>query len=81
MRGSNTISWKIHDQVFLNTILICTRVDVTDAKAIEKATQDAVKDFGGINGWHDTSEYSVRAMSNVGSKHHLRWHCRASSVS
>ena len=32
-------------------ILTCTRVDVTNAKALEKATQDAVKDFGGINGW------------------------------
>ena len=43
-----------HDQAFLNTTPICTRVDVTDAKAVEKATQDAVKEFGSISGWYDT---------------------------
>ena len=40
-----------YDQVALNNILSCSRVDVTDAKAIEKATQDVVKDFGDISGW------------------------------
>ena len=41
---------QIHDQVFLDTILTCNRVHVTDAEALERAIQDVVKDFGSIRG-------------------------------
>ena len=54
---------QIHDQVFHDTILTCTRVDVTDAEAVERATQDVVKDFGSIRGWYDT--FREQTLSNI----------------
>ena len=63
MQGSNTISKTNSDQVFLDTILIRTRVDVTDAAAVERATQDVVKDFGSIRGWYDT--FRVQSLGSI----------------
>ena len=54
---------EIHGQVFHDTILTCTRVDVTDAEAVERATQDVVKDFGSIRGWYDT--FRVQFLGNI----------------